>query len=163
MSKFISLSQGEKAIVDDDDFEELNKYKWSYLRGYASRSVRTKNGKRTRTSMHIQIMGKIQGYQIDHINHCGIDNRKENLRFATYSQNQMNRIQPLCFSSKYKGVDWHKRDGCWRAHIVKDKKQYYIGHFKSEIDAADAYNKKAIELFGDFACLNVIPYGRNGV
>lgn len=154
MSKFIELSQGKYAIVDDDDFDELNQYKWSFMRGYATRSIKIGAGKYTRESMHSHIMGVVDGKEIDHINHIGTDNRKENLRFVTDSQNQMNRIQPKGFTSSYKGVDWHKRDKCWRAHIVINKKQIYLGHFKNEKDAALAYNKKAIELYGEFAHLN---------
>jgi phenolic acid decarboxylase len=95
---------------------------------------------------------------VDHKNHNILDNRQENLSWCTPSENQANRIHNKNSTSKHKGVHWFKRDNNWHAQITKDYKKYHIGYFKNEKDAALAYNKKAIELFGKFALLNEVPY-----
>ena len=91
---------------------------------------------------------------IDHIDNDPLNNNIENLRETTRSQNLMNQKPRKNKSSKYKGVSWYKRDKIWQAQIKINKKQIHLGRFKLEKDAALAYNKAAIELFGEFACLN---------
>jgi hypothetical protein len=93
---------------------------------------------------------------IDHI--FGIQDNL-NLRIATASENGGNRKKTKSFlgqqcSSKFKGVSWHKRDKKWCSHIHVQQKTIYLGYFIDEIEAASAYNKAAIEYFGDFAKLN---------
>ena len=93
--------------------------------------------------------------QIDHINRNPSDNRIENLRECTQSQNCMNsRKKRKGFSSKYKGVCWYKPSKKWQAVIQLNKKQIYLGRFDTKIEAAKVYDEKAIELFGEFAKLN---------
>lgn len=98
--------------------------------------------------------------QLDHINRIKDDNRIENLRGATQSQNFMNQgisaNKTVSSSSKYKGVCWHKRKKKWSAEIMKNSKHYHIGYFNTEEKAAEAYNKAAIKLFEEFANLNII-------
>ena len=105
MAKKIELTQGKFAIVDDGDFEWLNQHKWSAQKGrntyYAIRGVR-ENGKHKRIYMHIEILGKKNGLQIDHMNGNGIDNRRTNLRHVTSRQNRQNLH--INKSSKYPGV-----------------------------------------------------------
>jgi HNH endonuclease len=142
------------AIIDDEDYELISKYKWyifdtpytCYARAYANKG-------KTTILMHNLIV-KAKG--IDHINRDGLDNRKANLRLATQSQNNANKGKQdiKTASSKYKGVTWGKYQSKWIAQIMKDRKNYYIGAFSSEIEAAAAYDKKAIELFGEFARIN---------
>jgi len=88
---------------------------------------------------------------VDHINGERSDNRRENLRWATNSQNQMNKRKTKG-SSKYKGV--YRRKGRWFATIQYESKGYAIGQYESEEDAGKAYDLKALELFGQFAKLN---------
>ena len=95
----------------------------------------------------------------DHIDGNPLNNQKSNLRNATKSQNGMNRKSNRNSSSKYKGISWNKQNKKWRGEIQKNKKRYGLGYFKSEIEAARAYNKKALELFGEYARLNKFERG----
>ena len=156
MSKEIQLTQGKVAIVDDEDYEYLNQFKWHYHRSYAARSVRLDNGKGKVVLMHREILGLTDTKDFtDHISHETCDNRRQNLRVCTNSKNQMNSLKDKTFkgnptSSKFKGVTWFKRDKKWQSQITKDKKYYYLGRFNTEEEAAEVYNKKSIELFGEF-------------
>jgi len=154
--KLISLTQGLFAQVDDEDYESLNQYKWCALKDnhtfYAVRALPRKNGKQKMNKMHIEIMG-FKG--IDHIDHNGLNNQKSNLRKANQSQ-QVSNTRKTRGTSFYKGVCWHKQGKKWKSSIGYANKSIFLGLFNNEIDAAKAYNKKAIELFGDFANLNEI-------
>jgi len=109
------------------------------------------NGKRERRRiklrLHHLILGKPEkGLMIDHKNHNGLDNRKDNLRILTNQQNQFNRRSNKNSSSKYKGVGWIKSNNKWRAKIQHNKKSIHIGSFTCEKEAARAVNNKAREL-----------------
>ncbi len=153
--KTIPLTQGKVAIVDDEDYEELSKYNWSALRGGSGVYYARRKKDKKMLIMHRIILNAKYGEMVDHINHNGLDNRKENLRICTNSQNQMNRKRNIGVS-KYKGVHWSKHSNKWRARITKNGKNAHLGLFGSEKDAARAYNKKATILFGEFALLNDI-------
>lgn len=144
------------ALVDDEDFESINQYKWFVMKSrttiYAARNVRV-GGKRTNLRMHWEIMG---GKGVDHKDHNGLNNQKSNLRFCTASENLMNRRKWKNTSSIYKGVCFNKLARKWQANIQTNGKLIHIGLFVSEVDAARAYNEKAIEFFGEFANLNNI-------
>lgn len=153
--KKIELSQGYFALVDDEDFEILSKYKWYLLKAkhtnYATR-VEYKDGFKKRFSMHTMI----SGYKItDHINHNGLDNRKENLRDCTKRQNNCNRVKNKRSFSSYKGVS--KRYNMFISLIRIKGKLKYLGQFETEIEAAKVYDSAANYYFGQFACLN-FPY-----
>ena len=142
----------EYALVDNDDFVELNKIRWNLdSSGYVVYVGRTR--------MHRKIMGCIKGdgLEIDHINGNKLDNQRSNLRFATRSQNCANRNSCKGSSSKYKGVFWEKTTGKWKAALGYGGRLHHLGRYSTEIEAAIAHDVKASEVFGEFALLNDIP------
>ena len=156
--KEVGLTQNKVALVDDKDFEYLNQWKWhvlkDYLTYYAARNIRLANGKQTSIRMHRVILNVPKGMVTDHIDHNGLNNQKANLRICDASENNMNRKSQRNSSSKFKGVFWHKRNKKWSAQLTFKGETNYLGFFNSEKDASLAYDKKAIELFGEFANLN---------
>lgn len=96
---------------------------------------------------------------IDHINRNSGDDRIENLRPASDSENAANRKKStkIC-TSKYLGVHFEKSRNLWKTKINKNGKSTEIGRFKTEAEAALAYNRKAVEYHGEFANLNIIKY-----
>jgi hypothetical protein len=155
----IPLTQGRFAIVDPQDYQHLSKYKWRLCRTkgknmlYAERSIRLPGGKYSRLLMHRQLIEAPEGYVIDHINGCGLDNRRANLRLATVSQNAWNskKRNPR---SGYKGVWFAKDKGQWRAAIVCHGRRIHLGYFTGKIDAAKAYDDAAKKYYKEFARLN---------
>ena len=162
--KEIKLTQGKVALVDDEDYEELNKYKWCADKGrrtyYAVRSLWANGRKSGKLYMHRVIMKAQPGEQVDHKSSDGLDCQKKNMRICTPGENNMNqRKQTRKCHSKFKGVcldDRENRNKTWFSYININKKRTYLGCYNSEIDAARAYNNAAINLFGDFARLNFI-------
>jgi len=155
----IKLDKEKVVVIDDDDFELIKNYKWyAYTDGkghwYALTSIKTEKGWRG-MRMHRLIMKASPNEQVDHINHNGLDNRRENIRICTVSQNHQNR-HITRGKSLYKGVYWDKEKKKWRAHIWIDRKRQFLGYFKTAKEAAERYNKEASELFKEFACLNEI-------
>ncbi len=151
--KKIPLTQGKCALVDDEDYEELSKHKWCATKtacGFVA--VREKAGKRI--LMHRQIMSAPKSLDVDHKNHNTLDNRKENLRICSPSQNLANQRLRTGGTSKYKGVCWHKANKKWAACVRFKWENIHLGLFNDEIKAAQAYDRKAVELFGEFAWLN---------
>ena len=160
--KEILLTRGKKALVDDADFERLNKHKWQAVwdggHWYAMHTVRD-NGKTHTIYMAREIMGAQPGEIVDHReNEATLNNQRDNLRICTHSQNQMNRKKRAGCSSRYKGVYWREDVGKWRVYIWAHGKQIALGHFdkEKEDDAGRVYNMAAILHFGEFAHLNVI-------
>jgi hypothetical protein len=88
--------------------------------------------------------------QLDHINRNKSDNRIENLRECTSTQNHGNASRQINNTSGYKGVTWHISNKKWMAQI----KGKYLGMFKTAEGAAFAYDNAAIEIFGEFALTN---------
>lgn len=153
----IPLTRGKVALIDDEDFDVVKKYKWhacpSHRGLYAITNVR-RNDKRTTIGMHRLILG-LKGKDVcDHINHDGLDNRRSNLRAATPLENGRNKLRPTSNKSGYKGVFLIESSGMFRALIKDNAKQLHIGCFSCAEDAARAYDQKAEEIHGEFACLN---------
>lgn len=156
MVKELKLSRGMVAVVDDDDYEWLSRYKWTLqirpskrqTRYYAGRLERT-DGKTRMVYMHRAIMRASEGACVDHIDRDGLNNRKSNLRKCDHSQNGANANKGPGYTSKYKGVCRHQ--GKWAAYIRCREEHRCLGRFETEEDAAKAYARAAKELFGDFA------------
>lgn len=151
----IKLTQGQVALVDNADFEKLSKYKWfahkKQNKHGATYYAERKPKDRTNYSMHKHIMGEPPaGHQIDHIDGNSLNNQRENLRFVTPAQNQMNRAPSG--EKKYKGT--YKADNKFAARISVNKKRIHLGRFKTEREAACAYDTAAKQHFKQFSKTN---------
>lgn len=153
MSKLIPLTQGKFAIVDDEDFEFLSQWKWSYRKGYASRADYSEEKVNWNVQMHNTVMPPPAGMIVDHKNRNTLDYRRDNLRFLTDTQNRYNSLRKNK-TSQFKGVYWSKDRNKWRSAIRKDGQRFNLGCFDSPVMAAQIYDVKAKELFGDAAYLN---------
>lgn len=155
--KKIPLTKNQTAIVDKDDFEWVNKWKWQAAEKrsghfYATR-VTTKKNIRTEISMGRMILGiSDKKIFVDHINGNPLDNRRKNLRAVSAQQNSFNRKRRNNSCSEFKGV--HPSGKKWRAGIWVTKKNIHIGTFITKEEAAIAYNFFALRYFGEFARLN---------
>lgn len=160
--KLIPLNKGKFAIVDDEDFDHLNQFKWFAWKRqgqdlwYAVRSTpRSKWETSVDRKMDRHIIQIPEGFLVDHKNGNGLDYQKENLRLATYQQNSWNSNKSSHKkSSKYKGVSL-VRDK-WQSGISVGGKRIYLGRHISEEAAALAYDMAAIEHFGEFARPNIL-------
>lgn len=127
MTKKIKLTQGKYAIVDNDDFDKLNQWKWWVdYRGYAVRDVGGRKNKK-RILMHRLINNTPKGLSTDHINRNKLDNRRKNLRTVNQSQNLFNTGLPKNNTSGYKGIQWYKNR--WVARIKVGYKSIYLGRY----------------------------------
>lgn len=152
MTRQIALTQGKIALVEDSDYETYSRLNW-YAKQYGNTWYAVRQEEQKTVYMHRKIMGVIDGMIIvDHINGNGLDNRRSNLRKCTRSENQRNRPRTKANTSGYKGVCF--TDGKYRAQIQYAGKTINIGAYSTADEAARAYDKKAAELFGDFAYLN---------
>ncbi|MFH1370433.1 MAG: AP2 domain-containing protein [Planctomycetota bacterium] len=156
----IPLGQGLFSLVSLKDFYWLNNYRWcakgNNKRVYAARF--DIDGEVSKTiSMHRQIMNAPKGILVDHRNRDSLDNRRDNLRFATPAQNMCNRRKRKNTSSQYIGVYFDNRIHRWVAKIFADGKRIWLGCFLSELDAAHAYDIAARKYHKDFANLNFTP------
>ena len=153
--KTIPLTKGFLATVDDSDFEVLSKNKWCVNgregKEYAVRH--TGGSKNQLLYMHRDILNAPPDLQVDHINHNGLDNRRQNLRLVTNSQQHMNSYGRKGHSSKYKGVHREvlKWGSSWQAYITVHGKNIRLGTFRTEEDAAIAYDHAARKYFGQYA------------
>ncbi len=156
----IPLTRGKFAIVDAEDYPRLSQYTW-FAEGTDKNcyAVRKENGKSIK--MHREIMNAPDHLVVDHIDHNGLNNRKENLRVCTFAENCRNiKGRSLNYgrngrkTSKYKGVHRNKRIKKWAAQITCDNKTYHLGYFTDETAAAKAYDKAAKKYHRKFASLN---------
>lgn len=155
------LLKGKSILLDNEDYPIVNSFKWYLRQGphtfYARGYLYRKNGKSIRVYMHRLIMNVNKGQEIDHIDGNGLNNQKSNLRICSHAQNAWNQKPCKNKTSIYKGVYWHKQSLKWRARIRPSKKHLSLGLFNNEMEAALAYDRKAKEIFGKFARVNLIP------
>jgi hypothetical protein len=145
----IALGDGYYAYVDAVDHQWLSRYKWHMQGGYAIRYEKKKL-----IFMHRQIMQPPKGKIVDHKNRNRLDNTRENLRICTHGENTQNAGKIQGTFSRFKGVSYRKERDKYFAQIYHHNEQFYLGLFDKETDAARAYDRRAIELFGEFARVN---------
>jgi hypothetical protein len=121
----VKLSQGKVALVNDEDYAAISQFKWSAQRYkdmlYAVRHIYLLDGTRTHQGMHVFIMKPPPGLWVDHKDHNGLRNIRENLRIATPSQNSANRRKKEGCSSRFKGVTFLKRTKKWSAQAARER------------------------------------------
>ena len=155
--RLLFLVGGRIVTIDREDAVILAKCKsLGVLKDHNTFYVQCKFNDGPRENLHRVIWRRKNGnfnHIIDHINGNGLDNRKSNLRESNFRLNAANSTKTgLRSSSKYKGVTKIKKAQRWQA--VCDS--LYLGLFDNELDAAKAYNKKAKEIYGEHARLNVV-------
>ena len=155
---YITLHDGTEVLVDDEDLPDLARYRWTAThrpngRIYAYRQHRDEHGKYRSTYMHRQITAAPPGFDVDHVNGNTLDNTRANLRVCTRAQNIANASKTRG-NSIYKGVHQLAVSGKWKASIRANGRNHHLGHFDSEVAAAQAYDEAARALHGEYAKVN---------
>uniref|UniRef100_A0A6M3KBR1 Putative HNH endonuclease n=1 Tax=viral metagenome TaxID=1070528 RepID=A0A6M3KBR1_9ZZZZ len=143
------------ALVDEDDYNRVSKYDWNLYRF----SEHKKYVQATVSGRSVYLHRFVLPHTLprtDHINQNTLDNRKSNLRPATYSQNGANRKLNKNNASGFRGVHFEKFTQRWRAQIQVEGVHIKLGRFSTPELAAREYNSAATEFFGEFAVLNKI-------
>lgn len=151
----VELTQGFKAVVDDQDGPLVLPFKW-----YALRSDKTVYAQRRQghagvfISMHGLILPPPAGFQIDHKDGDGLNNTRSNLRICTQAENNRNRSKFSSGTSRFIGVNWNQQKQKWQCRIRVNQKDVHLGWFADEVEAAHHYDFAAIQCVGPFARLN---------
>lgn len=153
MSRFIELTRGKVAIVDDDDYVIVSRMNW-YAKPDSKTWYAVGRNDRKAITMHRFIINPPEGYEVDHRNGNGLDNRKINLRACLKKHNQRNKTICKNNQSGFKGVFKASSGFKFRAKLVCERIKFDLGRYESAIDAARAYDKAAIEHFGEYAKTN---------
>jgi hypothetical protein len=153
--KTIKLTQNKIALVDDENFENLSKFKWFARKDkntfYAGRTPSRKSGKRTMVQMHTQIMETPKGMEVDHIDSNGLNNQRSNLRICTRKENVHNATKRTDNTSGYKGVSFYKLNKKWGANISCDGEHTFLGLFATKEEAYEAYVGACVKFHREFA------------
>jgi hypothetical protein len=160
----MTLSNGYVTLLDDEDYERFKQWKWygapTHSKVYVRRGY-TRNQKSFSEMLHRVIMNAPHGFQVDHIDGDTLNNQKSNLRLCTPTENQRYKrsmiSKPRPAHRPFKGVRLTPA-GRYKASIVHERQWIYLGTYDSAMDAARAYDTKAIELRGAFACTNFPSY-----
>jgi hypothetical protein len=158
MMASLTLTKGYVAIIDDEDFEFLSRWKWCASQCgqsfYAMRG-QLREGKQQFFYLHRIILNAQKGQYVDHIDGDTMNNSRNNLRIVTAKQNSANMKKHKDGVSQFKGVSPNLKLGKpWVAGIVNEGKRKHLGTFSSEIEAAMAYDAAAKIRFGEYAKLN---------
>lgn len=164
----IELTQNQITLVDDVD-ADLSEFNWyaAFKTGYsgggnylAMRKYSRLSGKRGAEGLHCVILSRVlnrpleRGEQVDHKNLNPLDNRRENLRLATHSNNMRNRGLQINNTSGFMGVTFRKKRNKYESQITFNGKSIHLGHFDDAISAANAYDEAARKFHGEFAVTN---------
>jgi hypothetical protein len=159
VTKEIILSKNKTAIVDNEDYDWLNQWKWcaykAYNTYYACRNTEI-NGKKSMIQMHREILGLQEGDNklADHKDRNGLNNRRNNLRVVSRSLNSHNCKKLKNNTSGFRGVHWNKPRRKWIVQITINGVKKHYGCFDSPIEAAKCYDRKVIETYGLDAVTN---------
>jgi hypothetical protein len=159
--KTISSTRGFSIIVDDEDYERVNRYRWHAARfkdGREHRPVRGvgKGEKRKLILLAREIINAPAGLVVDHIDGDPWNNLRSNLRVCTSAENSRNRRKHRTGRGEFKGV-YQLPSGRHQAAIGVNGKSIYLGSFDTAEEAARAYDRGAVEHHGEFARLNFSP------
>lgn len=149
----ISLTtEGKEALISECDLPNAETYKWNYMltkgREYAYTTIRGSG----RLYLHHLILPQREGLTVDHKDGNGLNNTRENLRYATHQQNLANQKLSTANTSGYKGVVRNHYN--WMAQSKREGKRIYIGTYKTPQEAAEAYDDYMIRTYGEFAMTN---------
>ena len=147
---YIPLTQGREAIIDAADVPLVRDMHWRVQKSNHTAYAKATPASRKSVLLHRLLIGALPGQIVDHANGDGLDNRRANIRLATYAENLRNCRRPLTNRSGVKGVHWASRNKKWMAQIKKDGKSTYLGLYSSKEEAGAAYAKASAELHGEF-------------
>ena len=147
------------ARVDADELRRVLAHRWIVVGGYPATWIWNGPAKKgTFLALHRMVTNAPAGVLVDHKRGNTLDARRSMLRFATPSQNSANRrASRRGRSAKHRGVTLHRQSGRWQAQAKHRDKNHYLGLYETQEEAAQAYNRKARELWGPFAVLNRLP------
>jgi len=153
--KKIELSQGKYALVDNEDFNMLDKHKWYANKNgntfYAVRESKKVEGKKMKIYMHRIIAKTLNNMETDHIDRDGLNNQRKNLRVCSHSENLINRTMLKSNTSGYRGISWSKLSKKWRAVISINKRYINLGSFVKIEEAYNAYCEASLKYHRDFS------------
>lgn len=150
---YVPLTRGYEAIIDAADVPLVEGYSWKAAvdkrRVYAATAI---GGRKNVVviRMHRLIMDAPDGFDVDHIDHNGINNRRHNMRLCTRSENLQNQRMRTDNKSGYKGVSFYKRTGRWRSYIMVEGKEHHLGYFDSPEGAYAAYCEASKSMHGEY-------------
>jgi hypothetical protein len=159
----IALPSGDVTVVDEADLPIVTGYRWRAYRRAGDRTVyvraEIRHGRRTRTvPLHRFLLNAPPRLLVDHRDHDGLNNTRSNLRLCTFSQNAANMVLLNQNTSGYKGVTYHRQIGKWQAAIKVQGRNHYLGVYADPLQAAAAYDRAAVEAFGEFALINGVDW-----
>lgn len=155
--RLIPLTYGQCAIVDTEDYEDLNRFIWQAIwtkttrSYYVMRAIKV-DGKNACIHMSRAITNAPNDMQVDHRDHNTLNHRRSNLRVATCQQNNCNKRRRIDNKSGLKGVSWRSSHAQWEAQIQSHGKKKWLGFFPTPELASEAYRAAALELHGEFSC-----------
>lgn len=145
----IELPRGLFALVDDRDYCYLSQWKWNVVKPkkatsfYAIRTFTLDDGKRSHIYMHRAILLPEKNKVIDHINHNGLDNTRENMRVVSFKENMRNQQMQKNNTSGFRGVYFYKKGNNYCARTVDNEgKNIFLGYFKTKEEARKESNVK---------------------
>lgn len=146
----IHLSSGRKALVDAEMVPMISKIRWWSQNGRNGKVYVGGRPNGLEVLLHRFLMGVCDEREVDHKNGDGLDNRLDNLRYATHSQNIQNQKKRINSKNRFKCVG-RRENGKWRARTTVNGKRISIGSFDSEEAATAAYAQAAVKFHGEFA------------